>query len=282
MIETFKQIKKNSIKRVGGKAVNLGILYQAKFNVPDGMVVTTKAYEDFLQKNQLHDTIFKLLKNVNIRDINRLEEISAGIGGMIREAQLQPALEEEINKQLPRYKGKTFAVRSSAVSEDLPGASFAGQLDSYLEVPTGEVTEKVKECFASLYSARAILYREIKKFPHETAIAVVIQEMIPAEFAGVMFTLDPTTKKNSVIEAASGLGENVVSGNVSPNNYKLNRQTCEIEESDEKEEFPSKIIKEIAAVGMKIENYFKAPQDIEFAVAGGEIYILQARPITTL
>ncbi|MCP4147810.1 MAG: hypothetical protein GY757_08665 [bacterium] len=282
MIETFRQIDKKSITRVGGKAVNLGILLQAGFNVPDGMVVTTKAYGDFLQKNQLKDKIVTRLKDVNIRDPKGLEEISTDIGRLIREGQLQQDLEDEIRRQLPRYNGKTFAVRSSAVSEDLPGASFAGQLDSYLEVPAEDVAERVKECFASLYSSRAILYREIKKFPHNTEIAVVIQEMIPAEYAGVMFTVDPMTKKNIVIEAASGLGENVVAGNVSPSNYMLDRETCEIEDSDEKEKFPTETIKKIAAKGMEIETWFKAPQDIEFAVADGEIYILQARPITTL
>ena len=282
MIRHFSELGKDHIPTVGGKGANLGELYNAGFNVPPGFVVTTNAYMDFLARNELPEKISKRLKNLDVENTQQLDKISAEIRGMILKAQFPSDLAKKIQEYLKKIRAHHYAVRSSATAEDLPTASFAGQQDTYLEIKQDNIVEHVHKCFASLFTSRAIYYREKNKFPHTISIAVVVQEMVDADFAGVMFTIDPVFKKNLLIEIASGLGEKIVSGQITPNNYFLERNTFEILEKHEEEDIDEKIVQKISKLGLKIEKHYGNPQDIEFAVKKGKLYILQARPITTL
>lgn len=280
MIKKLSDIDKRDINTVGGKAANLGDLYRNGFNVPNGFVVTTHAYDIFLSENHLKDKMIALLQGLDIENTTALVTTSGEIKRMFEMARLSPRLETQNNQLLVQFASNRFAVRSSAVTEDLPGASFAGQMDSFLEVPRGEVNARVKSVFASLFNERAIYYRQMKGFSHDVGIAVIIQEMIPSEFSGVLFTRDPINKTHIMIELAPGLGENVVSGLVSPNNYLVNRDNFYIETLDESEQFDQQKVKQIARIGLEIEKHFTQPQDMEFAVVKEKIFILQSRPIT--
>jgi pyruvate,water dikinase len=201
---------------------------------------------------------------------------------LILDEQVFEELVKEITSALGKLKGSKFAVRSSATAEDLLTASFAGQQDTYLNVAKKDVVESVKKCWASLFTPRAIYYRHEKKIPHDVAMAVVVQEMVQAEYAGVMFTLDPVMKKYVLVEAATGLGEKVVSGSVTPSSFMLDRKDFEIKEKNIQYKIDEEIIKKIAKIGLSIEKHYSKPQDVEFGVKNGEVFILQSRAITTL
>lgn len=241
----FNEINDYNIYLVGGKGANLGRLFNAGYNVPPAFVVTTAAFEKFYKK-----------------------EINQELG-------------KEISLALDKLKGSRFAIRSSATAEDLPNASFAGQHDTFLNVKKEDVLEKIKECWESLYTERAVYYRNEKGIK-ESKMAVVVQEMIDADFAGVIFTLDPVHKKDILIEAAQGLGENLVSGQITPSNYFIDRKSLEIKQKHIEDEVPERLVLEIAKTGIEIEQYFKKPQDIEFAVKDSKVFIVQSRDITTL
>ena len=279
----FSKISKRDIAHAGGKGCNLGELYNQKFNVPNGFVVTTAAYYDFVEFRKLKDKISKELEKLNINDHALLEKISGNIKKLIHDEEIMEHLVKEINAAVKKSSGNKFAVRSSATAEDLITASFAGQQDTYLNVSRAKIVENVKRCWASLFNARAIFYRHEKNIPHDVGMAVVVQEMVPAEFAGVMFTVDPIKKKYILIEGAFGLGEQVVSGEVTPNSYMLDRKSLKILEKNESlKEYDENIIKDIAKQGLLIEKHYKIPMDIEFAVKSRKIYILQSRAITAL
>ncbi len=262
---------------VGGKAVNLHRLIAAGLPVPDGFVVTTAAYR------------------------------SAHEGG--GEAPDVPGdLEEAIREAYARLGSPTVAVRSSATAEDLPGASMAGQFDTILNVAGGEALgDAVRRCWAALDSPRTRAYfRERGIDPADVAMAVVVQRLVPAEAAGVLFTVNPRGgEAEMLIEAAWGLGEAIVSGRVQPDLVRVDRATGEIAESriadkqmwlppgaGEPEPVPAdrrrepclspEAVATLVTLGRRAEAHFDAPQDVEWAVAGGEVFVLQSRPITTL
>jgi|TARA_B100001971_G_C18223532_1_gene558803 pyruvate,water dikinase len=282
MIKFFNEIGKESIAVAGGKGCNLGEMTKVGFNVPNGFVVTTKAYNTFVELKEIKKDMAEQLSKLDVGNHELLEKISKELKKLILDEEIFEDLTKEINSALKKLKGTKFAVRSSATAEDLITASFAGQQDSYLNVKKKGIISSVKKCWASLFNPRAIYYRHEKKIPHDVAMAVVIQEMIPADFAGVMFTVDPIKKKHILVESAHGLGEKVVSGSVTPSSYMLDRKSFKIVERNENYKIDEKIIIEIAKIGKKIENHYKKPQDIEFAVKNKEISILQSRAITTL
>ncbi len=283
MIIHFNEPKKNKLNLTGGKGINLINLYNNKFNVPDGFVVTTKAYEDFIEINELKDIISKEVKNIDVDNHKLLEDVSKKLKKLITDEKIIENLEKDIKTSLKKLKTKKFAVRSSATTEDLLTASFAGQQDSYLNVAEKDVVDAVKKCWASLFNPRAIFYRYNKKIPHDLAsMAVVVQEMVDADFAGVVFTVDPIKKKHILVEAAHGLGEKVVSGSVTPSSYMIDRKSFKIVEKNINYDIDEDIIVNIAKICIKIEKHYKKPQDIEFAVKNKEIFILQSRAITTL
>ncbi len=311
----FNEVGKEDVALVGGKGANLGEMAQAGFPVPHGFIVTSKAYFDFLAENQLKGKINEELKKVDINDPTTLETASQHIKKLILGGEINPILAKEIIQNYLKLGGlisyALVAVRSSATAEDLPTASFAGQQVTFLNVKgEANVIKKVQECWASLFEPRAIFYREEKGFEHfKVGIAVPIQEMIPSEVSGVMFTIDPVTyqKNRIVIEAIYGLGEYIVQGKVTPDIYVVDKQNLEIlYKKIEKQTIqlvkvgslnketavPRKLrlkrkltddqIKELAKIGKKIHQHYFYPQDIEWALYKKKFFIVQSRPVTTI
>ncbi len=311
----LEEVDKDDIPLVGGKAANLGELMRAGIPVPEGFVVDAKSFREFLEVTGLKDEIYGMLSSLNVEDTEKLNEVSKKIREMIVNAkmpeEIEKAIREAYRKLCEEYGGEVFvAVRSSATAEDLPDASFAGQQETYLNViGEDEVVEKVKRCWASLFTPRAIYYRVQKGFRHEdVSIAVVVQKMVDSEKSGVMFTSHPVTgEKKCIIEAVFGLGEAIVSGLVTPDTYVYDRIAKKLEEvrigekkfmitrqdgrnvkvkldaekarqrvlSDEE-------IEKLVNLGEAIEEHYGKPQDVEWAIEGGSIYIVQSRPITTI
>jgi pyruvate,water dikinase len=314
------QCTKEQLEKVGGKNASLGELARGGFNVPPGFAVSTEAYKVFV-KGEVEGKIRKILSE----EKNNPHVASLKIQELITQTPLPTSIEEEvlsaygvlvdIIKEELGENSPSFAVRSSATAEDLPHASFAGQHDTYLFVRgEKEILDKLKACWASLYTPRAITYREAMGLPHEKALmSVGIIKMIDARSAGVIFTLDPTTgsRLDVVIESNFGVGESVVKGITSVDRFVVNKVTLKMKERiiqrkqvmvvyDElggvvEKEIPPKIAEApslseeeaiyLAEVAKKIEEYFGSPQDIEFAIEKSgqfpkNVFILQSRPET--
>ncbi len=306
----FNQIDKEDVSLVGGKGANLGEITKAGFNVPDGFIITSHAYYDFIRENNLSIKIRHLLSSANFDDSKSLEQVSKHIKNVINKGNLSKDLVNEILQAYKKLGEPLVAVRSSATAEDLANASFAGQQETFLNVKGDAVLiEKIKEGWASLFNTRAIFYRHQQKFDHiKTGIALVVQKMIESEKSGVMFTIDPITndKKTVVIEAVLGLGEMIVQGEVNPDHYEVDKEDLTIKSKkisiqdhllrksgtankkiklSKKDASKQKIsdaqIKELALVGRKIEKHYYFPQDIEWAIEKNNIYIVQTRAVTT-
>lgn len=308
----FSEVGKGDIALVGGKGANLGEMTQASLPVPPGFIVTAEAYYQFLKANKLEGVIKKHLSQLDPENSKLLSHIAEGIQKVIKEHPLPKQLEDEIKKSYQELGDGPVAVRSSATAEDLPDASFAGQQATYLNIEGHQkVIKAVRECWASLFGARAIYYRAVHKYDHlKVGIAVPVQKMIQSEVSGIMFTADPVSSDQSkiVIDAGMGLGEAIVSGSVTPDHYVVNKESLKIESKEiskqewqfirdksgenvhssaPKEKLTSQkltdeqIIK-LAELGMKVENHYSAPQDMEWGFEGGSFYMIQARPITTL
>ena len=270
---------------VGGKAANLGRMLEAGLPVPGGFCVTTAAFRVWLEGNLSAASL-----------LERLDQLAPGATAEIREAAaaLRQALAAfplpgPVQGSVRAAAGPgAYAVRSSATAEDLPGASFAGQHDTWLDVRGAEsVLEAVRGCWISLFSDRAVLYRLKGRIPHRAAaMAVVVQEMVPAEVAGVMFTADPLTgdRTRMVIEGAPGLGESLVSGRVNPDRCVLDKESLRV--IDPAGTMPTcltgALIGRLGDLGLRAERLFGAPQDIEWAARDGQVFLLQSRPITAL
>ncbi|MHB8586593.1 MAG: PEP/pyruvate-binding domain-containing protein [Thermoplasmatota archaeon] len=310
------EIREKNLELVGGKAANLAELVQTGHRVPPGFVITATAFRKFLETSGVQDKLVALLKGVQVDETKALHDAADQLRKMILAAPMAPDLRNGIiqaYRKLASVEGGGFvAVRSSATAEDLPEASFAGQQDTYLNIKGEDaVVEHVQRCWASLYTPRALFYRAKHSFEHsKVAIAVVVMAMVDAEKAGVMFTKHPTTGKNEIIvEAAWGLGEGVVSGNVSPDHYLLNpdgslgappriavKGSMYIRGKEGKTEVRSvpadksgarvlsdAELKELAGLARAVESHYGTPQDIEWAIGGdAKLYLLQARPITTI
>jgi pyruvate,water dikinase len=325
----FDQISKDDIPKVGGKGANLGEMFGAGIPVPFGFVITAQTYFKFLEETKLKFKIKDALSLLDHKDPKSLETTARTIQKLILSAPMPKDIASEImhsymdieahaKKKSNFWQGlKSFikeplvAVRSSATAEDLPGASFAGQQDTYLNVK-GEATlvKKVQEAWASLYNPRAVFYREEQKFDHmKVGIAVVVQLMVSSEVSGVMFTVDPVSsdKQTIVVESILGLGEFIVQGTVTPDHYELNKSTLEITHrktstqtkmlikkgvDNEEVKIPKEkgslpkttddVIKKVAELGKKLEKHYFFPQDVEWALEDGNVYIVQTRPITTI
>lgn len=280
----FKDLKKKDIPLVGGKGANLGEMFN-HFPIPNGFCVTVNAYKHFMDETLIGAHIHGLLDKLDVEKTEQLEKVSKNIRDLILKQDMPNDVEEDIVKNYRTLKNRKVAVRSSATAEDLPTASFAGQQDTYLNIE-GEhkVVDAVQRCWASLFTSRAIYYREKNNFKHrDVLISVVVQEMINPEYAGVMFTIDPVNKKHILIEVVEGLGEQLVSGQVTPNTYFMNKRSHKLEEATEHFTFDKKVLGKISRVGEKIEDHYKKPQDIEFCIdRKGVLFIVQSRPITTL
>jgi len=310
-------------------------MYNSGFPIPPGFCITAKAFKDFLDYNELDVEVKRLLKGLNVEDTELLQNVSRQIQERIIEAELPENLRKEIldayedmsvNAELFKtLKGTALdiiratkehpyvAVRSSATAEDLPNASFAGQQRTFLNVKgSSNLLKAVSACFASLYTARAIYYREKKGFDHSKVyLSVIVQKQILSDVSGVLFTVNPVSSNPSevVIEAGFGLGEAVVSGAITPDMYivdkesggikskRVNKQLWRLaldehlkktmrkqltEEKASSQKLSDNKIVELVNICKKIETHYGKPQDIEFAIESGKVYIVQSRPITTL
>jgi len=306
----FKDIDKDDIPLVGGKGANLGELVKAGIPVPDGFVVTAKAYFDFINSTSIKRKIMTELDGLDVEDSDKLMEASERIKLAIMQADIPKDIVEEIKSfymELCGESDKYVAVRSSATAEDLIEASFAGQQESFLEIKGWKsVVNHVQKCWASLFTARAIFYRTENKFSHlKVGIAVPVQLMCQSEASGIMFTVNPVTNNRDEIsiEAAYGLGQPIVSGEITPDQYVVSKKTGKIvsrivvpqdwqltingktpvsTKYKKKQKLTNKQIVELAEIGSKIEEHYGTPQDIEYGIENGRILIVQSRPVTTL
>lgn len=324
----FDEITKEDGGIVGGKGANLGEMVHARIPVPYGFVVTAQAYFDFLKETGLEKEIKKHLDQLDHKDSANLQHTASSIQKVILSGKMPHSLALEIMHSYLELTSRAkksssilttlasvlkeplVAIRSSATAEDLPGASFAGQQETFLNV-SGEasVVKKVQEAWASLFTARAIFYREEQHFPHlKVGIAIVVQLMISSVSSGIMFTVDPVTNEKGkvVIEAIKGLGELIVQGAVTPDHFEvdkksgkilvkqINRQAKKMIKKgkdnaevtlNKKEGTSAKIsdakVQEIAKLGIQLEKHYYFPQDIEWAIENDKVYIVQTRPITT-
>lgn len=310
LIKSFKQITKKSVSEAGGKGASLGEMTNAKIPVPPGFVVLASAFDQFLKETDLDLEIETILKKVNHKDVNSVDKASNKLQLLITEAEMPKDLKLDIIKEFKGLKAKFVAVRSSATAEDSKTASWAGELDTYLNVTEKDVVRKVQECWSSLFTPRAVFYRFEKKLHKQSvSVAVVVQEMVQSEVSGISFTVHPVTKdyNQMVIEAGFGLGEAIVSGQVTPDTYivhkddfsildiNVSEQSMAIVKSGNKnlhkklsvkeggkQKLTGKQIVELAKICKNIEKHYKHPCDIEWAYAVGKFYITQSRPITTL
>ena len=313
MIILFDDVRAVDVAQVGGKAASLARLTQAGFRVPPGFTVSTAAQASFFVAHDLDAMIATLLAKLDYDNPLALEDVTTRIRALIESHPLPDGLAAQIERHYVALGADSHvAVRSSGTAEDLAEASFAGLHDTYLDIRGGAaVLDAVRRCWASMWSARATAYRYRGGFDHVTAhIAVVVQQMVTAETAGVMFTGNPLTARTDeiVINASWGLGEGVVSGILNPDQYVLSLATLDIKQSNigDKEvqivraasghgtarsEVPhslreamslsAKRAQALAALGRDVMRFYGGlPQDIEWALAGGELYLLQARPIT--
>ena len=228
----FEEVNKADVAVVGGKGANLGEMTNAGIPVPPGFVVTATAYFGFLAETQIADHIRELLHGLNVDDSKQLQRVAGRVQQVILDSKLPDHLATEIKQAYAKLGRGLVAVRSSATAEDLPEASFAGQQATFLNVEgDDEVVRAVQRCWASLFNARAIFYREENHFDHlHVGIAVPVQRMVQSEQSGVMFTIEPSSndRKTIVVEAIKGLGEAIVSGDVTPDHYAVNKETLAI------------------------------------------------------
>lgn len=333
----FEEVDKNDTGLVGGKGANLGEMTGARFPVPYGFIITANAYFEFIAKNNLASKIKATLDATNCNNPNELKNASNSIKKLILSATMPDNLakliisyydelrvkEEKyfsrrlglighsISKIKTLYDPPLVAVRSSATAEDLPGASFAGQQETFLNVKgEAHLLQKVKECFASLFTERAIYYRHEQKYDHfKVGLAAVVQRMVESERSGIAFSVDPISgdKNKIVIEAISGLGEYIVQGKVTPDHYEVNKKSLVITDKQikfqnlmltkrhgantelrlgvdegKKQKITDDEIVKLALLVSDIEKHYYFPQDIEWAIEKKRLYITQSRPITTL
>ncbi|OGO20364.1 MAG: phosphoenolpyruvate synthase [Chloroflexi bacterium RBG_16_50_11] len=312
----FNEVTKQDIAVVGGKGANLGEMTNAGIPVPPGFIVTASAYFDFIEKANLDDKIKSLLAPVSVHNSKQLQEVALKVQKLITDAIMPPATAKEIAQAYVKMGKGLVAVRSSATAEDLPEASFAGQQATFLNVQgEKDVVKAVQDCWASLFGARAIFYRQEQGFEHfKVGIAVPVQRMVQSESSGVMFTIEPTTsnKETITIEAVLGLGEMIVSGDVTPDHYIVNKKDLKFlskqikkqewklvkqagahgkadnikvdltKEEQAKQKITDDDILFLAKIGKTLEEHYNHPQDVEWAKEGGKIYIVQTRPVTTI
>lgn len=314
----LEEVRNKDVPIVGGKGASLGEMINAGLPVPRGFAVTAQAFRRFLEETGIAEELFKSLE-IDVNNPEELKEASIKAKKLIMDAPIPEDLEKEIidsYNELCRREEEGeevfVAIRSSATAEDLPDASFAGQQETFLNVKGAKnVVDAVKKCWASLYGERAIFYRVEKGFDHRKVdLSAIVQKMANAEKAGVMFSSHPSTGEPLVIiEGSWGLGETVVSGSVSPDTYIVDRvnqkiiekniaiknimaikdpetgntKTVEVPENKKNATvLTDEEILKLAEIGERVEKHYGIPQDSEWGIENGKIYMLQSRPITTI
>lgn len=318
----LNELDRHAIGLVGGKNANLGELLKRGIRVPPGFAVTVDGFLHYLNEAGIKDDLFTLLGEVQTEDTACLDTVSAEIRGLFRQSQMPDAIMAQLRPHYERLEeacsrdGVPVAVRSSATAEDLPNASFAGQQDTFLWVQgVDEVATYVRRCWASLYSSRAISYRVMNGFPHDKVfMSVGVQKMVNSKAAGVMFTLDPANGDRSqvLLEGTWGLGESVASGEVTPDQFRVDKISKEINRrhvshkhvecipdpaggiakmvpiDDERSDtscLTDHELRELVRISRLIEDHYGGPQDIEWAIDHDlsfpeNVFIVQARPET--
>ena len=308
---SFDEVDRSSIPYVGGKGANLGELCKADFSVPEGFCITTRAYQDFIATSSEMDSLFDELEQLGLDDLNHLRDLSKRIRDHLEQLEIPDEVKNPITKAWKSTGTQyAYAVRSSATAEDLPTASFAGQQNTYLNIKgEKELLGHIRKCWASLFTDRAISYRVKNGFNHrQVYLSVVVQRMVNPEVSGIMFTADPVNGNRKVvsIDTNFGLGEAIVSGMVSADLYKVKEgrmiqkkiSNKEIaiyslpEGGTVKKKLPSdqqveqaltdSQVLSLSKLGKKIEKHYGSPQDIEFCIESGNIFVVQSRPITSL
>lgn len=314
----FNEVDRDDLGLVGGKGANLGELTKAGIPVPPGFIVTADTYFQFIHANGLEPLIGEDLATIDVHDSRLLAERAAEIRQRIMDAPMPEAIARDIRDAYAELGEGPVAVRSSATAEDLPEASFAGQQSTYLNVVGADnVVKAVQACWASLFEGRAIFYRADAGYDHlQVGLAVPVQRMVQSELSGVMFTVEPVSSDDSkiTIEAVHGLGEAIVSGEVSPDLYIVDKTSLDVistqtvpqeqmlvaaagsdghhEGANEWVSVPADIastpklteaqIRELADIGRGVEEHYGAPQDIEWAYQDGRFFLTQSRPVTTM
>lgn len=312
MVIGLREKDQAQLSIVGGKGANLARCSNIDgIRVPDGFILTTAAYYKAIEHNDTYHELLKQLMNLEAGDQGRIGVISSQIRQTIQETEIPPEVIQEVHHHLVQLGvDQAYAVRSSATAEDLPHASFAGQQDSYLNIMgPNSVLEHIRQCWASLYSDRAVLYRMRNGFNHrQTAISVIVQHMIFPQASGILFTADPVSSHRKIlsIDAGFGLGEAMVSGLVSADVYKVREEKIvdkriasktsaiygrpdggtELKpiapDQQNTQVLTDEQIIQLARIGRRVEAYFGQPQDIEWCLAEDGFYLVQSRPITTL
>ena len=311
-VHSFQKIDKSKLSLVGGKGANLGELSKVEgILVPEGFCITTEAYRKITGNNEELNSLLDELSHLRVEDRGKVSEVSKKARMVIEGISISKDIEEEVMGCLTKYGDKdAYAVRSSATSEDLPTASFAGQQDTFLNIIGREaILKHISKCWASLFTERAVTYRLQNGFDHRNNhLAVVVQKMVFPQVAGILFTADPVTGNRKVlsIDASFGLGETLVSGLVNADIYKVQSgkvidkkistkklavyalkdggtKEQEIEsEQQNRQALTDEQILMLERIGRKVEEHFGCPQDIEWCLAGDIFYIVQSRSITTL
>jgi len=310
-IKFFKDITKKSVAEAGGKGASLGEMTNAKIPVPPGFVILASAFYRFLEETDLTQAVQAVLDKINYKDINAVDGASAQIRSLILKAPMPKDLEKDIKADFKKLKAKLVAVRSSATAEDSSSASWAGELETYLNTTEKTLLLNVKKCWSSLFTPRAIFYRHEKKLlKTKVGVAVVVQEMVASEISGIAFTVHPVTQDRNqmIIEAGYGLGEAIVSGSITPDSYILDKRDYSLIDINvasqekqlmkgatggtkwipvvktlkDKQKLNGREIVALAKICTGIEKHYKFPCDIEWAQYKGKFYITQSRPITTL
>ena len=310
LVISLREVEKDDVKFVGGKAANLGEMIESHFPVPGGFAITASAYRLFIKQNSLDKKIAHLLGTINFHNPDSLAQVSRHIKRIVIASEIPQEVVNGIFDEYEKLGSNVFvAVRSSAIGEDSKDASFAGQNETFLDIQgEAHLAEKVREAWASLFDARSIFYRHEKHISQEKiAIALVVQKMVNSEASGITFTVDPITgdKNKIIVEAIYGLGEYIVGGKVTPDHYEVSKKGFDIlskQISDQqimlaknkgkdeekkvvegdKQKITDTDIVDIAKIATLIEKHYYFPQDIEWAKEDGKIYIVQTRPITTL
>lgn len=311
-IKFFKELSKNDVHIAGGKGASLGEMTRAGIPVPPGFVVTRAAFDRFIEETDLDVEIESALNKVNYKDVNSVDTASNRIRDLIHDERMPKDLQTEILAAFKKLKAKEVAVRSSATAEDSSQASWAGELETYLNTTEKNLLGNVRECWSSLFTPRAIVYRNEKGMrKSKVSVAVVVQAMVQSEIAGVMFTVHPVTKDRNqmIIEAVWGLGEVLVGGQMTPDSYVVDCRDWSLIDVSvtpqekmlarkkqglgnalllvprakiSKQKLSGKEIVALAKIGKTIEAHYGLPEDIEWTYARGKFYIVQSRPITTL
>ncbi|MFA5023963.1 MAG: PEP/pyruvate-binding domain-containing protein [Patescibacteria group bacterium] len=310
-IKNFSQLSKKDVGEAGGKGASLGEMTGAKIPVPPGCVILAAAFDRFLEETDLKQEVEAQLKKINYQDVNSVDRYSNVIRDLIAQAEMPADLAEDIKTEFKKLKTKFVAVRSSATAEDSSSASWAGELETYLNTTDKTLLLNVKKCWSSLFTPRAIFYRHEKKLlKTKVSVAVVVQQMVDSEISGIAFTVHPVTqdKNQMIIEAGYGLGEAIVSGSITPDSYVLDKRDYSLldiniavqerqiikganggtkwvkvlKNKGEKQKLSGQQIVALAKICQGIEKHYKFPCDIEWAFYKNKFYITQSRPITTL